>query len=66
MNQRVHLKGRSLDLYQGDLPRPQKRKAIVRYVEKFRTGGPRRIALLEMEIEELGRKRGLGKRITLD
>lgn len=66
MNQRVHLKGRSLDLYQGDLPRPQKRKAIVRYVEKFRTGGPRRIALLEMEIEELGRKRGLGKRISLD
>lgn len=66
MNQRVRLKGRSLDLYQGDLPRPQKRKAIVRYVEKFRTGGPRRIALLEMEIEELGRKRGLGKRITPD
>lgn len=66
MNQRVRLKGRSLDLYQGDLARPQKRKAIVRYAEKFRTGGPRRIALLEMEIEELGRKRGLGKRITLD
>lgn len=48
------------------MARPQKRKAIVRYVEKFRTGGPRRIALLEMEIKELGRKRGLGKRITLD
>ena len=45
---------------------PQKRKAIVRYVEKFRTGGPRRIALLEMKVEELERKRVLGKRITLD
>ena len=44
----------------------QKKKAIVRYVEKFRTGGPRRIALLEMEVEELERKRVLGKRITLD
>ena len=44
----------------------QKRKAIVRYVEKFRIGGPRRIALLEMEVEELERKRVLGKKITLD
>lgn len=48
------------------MSRPQKRKTVVRYVEKFRTGGPRRIALLEIEIEELGKKRGLGKRITLD
>lgn len=40
------------------MARPQKRKAIVRYVEKFRTGGPRKLALLEMEIKELGKKKG--------